>query len=161
SPSQTTCRLTAASFISQGVRKFMSDVKPVRRVLSVALSLLLVAGPSRIVYAYQEQPAQPPQGGDAAPAPQSPEQIQALVAPIALYPDALVAQVLSAATFPDQVAQAADWMQQHKNLTGQNLMKEADKQSWDPSVKALTAFPSVLDNMAKNLSWTSALGEVF
>ena len=136
----------------------MSDMKTVRRVLSVALSLFLVAGQSQILYAYQEQPAQ---GGDAAPAPQSPEQIQALVAPIALYPDALVAQVLSAATFPDQVAQAADWMQQHKNLNGQALMQEADKQPWDPSVKALTAFPSVLENMAKNLSWTSALGEVF
>jgi len=136
----------------------MSDVKTVRRILSVALSLFLVAGQSQILYAYQEQPAQ---GGDAAPAPQSPEQIQALVAPIALYPDALVAQVLSAATFPDQVAQAADWMQQHKNLNGQALMQEADKQPWDPSVKALTAFPSVLENMAKNLSWTSALGEVF
>jgi hypothetical protein len=139
----------------------MSDVKTVRRVLSVALSLLLVAGPSRILYASQEQPAQAPQGGEAAPAPQSPEQIQALVAPIALYPDALVAQVLSAATFPDQVAQAQDWIQQHKNLTGQDLMKEADKQNWDPSVKALTAFPSVLQQMAGNLSWTSALGEVY
>jgi hypothetical protein len=139
----------------------MSDVKTVRRVLSAALSLLLVAGLSRILYAYQEQPAPPPQGGDAAPAPQSPEQIQALVAPIALYPDALVAQVLSAATFPDQVAQAQDWMQQHKNLTGQDLMKAADKQNWDPSVKALTAFPSVLEQMAKNLSWTSELGEVY
>src|SRR5215813_4117063 len=133
----------------------MSAAKTVRRVLSV-LSLLLAAGPSHLLYAYQEQQAPPPQGADAAPAPQSAEQIQALVAPIALYPDALVAQVLSAATFPDQVAQAQDWLQGHKNLTGQDLMKEADKQTWDPSVKALTAFPSVLENMAKNLSWTSA-----
>jgi len=139
----------------------MSAAKTVRRVLSVALSFLLVAARSQILYAYQEQQEPPPQGADAAPAPQSPEQIQALVAPIALYPDALVAQVLSAATSPDQVAQAQDWLQGHKNLTGQNLMKEADKQSWDPSVKALTAFPSVLENMAKNLSWTSALGEVY
>src|SRR5215813_4884276 len=138
----------------------MSAAKTVRRVLSV-LSLLLAAGGSQILYAYQEQQAPPPQGADAAPAPQSAEQIQALVAPIALYPDALVAQVLSAATFPDQVAQAEDWVQQHKNQSGQDLMKEADKQSWDPSVKALTAFPSVLENMAKNLSWTSALGEAY
>src|SRR5262249_60033283 len=114
----------------------------------------------QLLYGYQEQQAPPPQGADAAPAPQSPEQIQALVAPIALYPDALVAQVLSAATFPDQVAQAQDWLQGHKNLTGHDLMKEADKHNWDPSINALTAFPSVLENMAKNLSWTSALGPV-
>ena len=139
----------------------MRDAKAVGRVLSLALNLILVAGGSQILYAYQEQQAPPPQGADAAPAPQSAEQIQALVAPIALYPDALVAQVLSAATFPDQVAQAQDWVQQHKNQSGQDLMKEADKQSWDPSVKALTAFPSVLENMAKNLSWTSALGEAY
>jgi len=139
----------------------MCNAKTVKRVLPLALNLILVAGGSQILYAYQEQQAPPPQGADAAPAPQSPEQIQALVAPIALYPDALVAQVLSAATFPDQVAQAQDWVQQHKNQSGQDLMKEADKQSWDPSVKALTAFPSVLENMAKNLSWTSALGEAY
>jgi hypothetical protein len=83
------------------------------------------------------------------------------VAPIALYPDALVAQVLSASTFPDQVALAQSWVAQHKDLTGQSLMAEVDKQTWDPSVKALAAFPSVLDNMAKNLAWTSELGEVY
>ncbi|HEY6309031.1 MAG TPA: DUF3300 domain-containing protein, partial [Candidatus Angelobacter sp.] len=98
---------------------------------------------------------------ESGPAPQSPEQIQALVAPIALYPDALVAQVLSAATFPDQIALAQNWLAEHKSLTGDKLMGEVDKQTWDPSVKALTAFPTVLDNMAKNLAWTSELGEVY
>jgi hypothetical protein len=124
----------------------------------VALSLFLVATSSPFAFGYEQQSTEEP---TATPAPQSPEQIQALVAPIALYPDALVAQVLSAATFPDQIAQAQDWLQAHKNLTGQDLLKEVDKQNWDPSVKALTAFPSVLDNMAKNLAWTSQLGEVY
>jgi hypothetical protein len=140
----------------------MSDTKILRGFLSVALCLILVAGPLEFAYGYQE-PAAAPQGAppDSAPAPQSPEQIQALVAPIALYPDALVAQVLSAATFPDQVALAQNWLLEHKNLTGEALMQEVDKQSWDPSVKALAAFPTVLDNMAKNLAWTSQLGEVY
>jgi hypothetical protein len=140
----------------------MSDTKTLRGFLSVALSFILVAAPLQFAYGYQE-PAAGPQGAppDNAPAPQSPEQIQALVAPIALYPDALVAQVLSAATFPDQVALAQNWLVEHKNLTGDALMQEVDKQSWDPSVKALAAFPTVLDNMAKNLSWTSELGEVY
>ena len=84
-----------------------------------------------------------------------------MVAPIALYPDALVAQVLGAATFPDQVASAASWLQQNSNLTGKTLMKAVDAQGWDPSVKALTQFPSVLGNLAQNLSWTSALGEAY
>jgi len=132
----------------------MNDVRAVRQTLTVALSFILVTAASQSLYGYQEE-------ADSTPAPQSPEQIQALVAPIALYPDALVAQVLSAATFPDQVAQAQDWLQGHKNLTGQDLMKEADKQNWDPSVKALTAFPSVLESMAKNMAWTSQLGEVY
>ena len=83
------------------------------------------------------------------------------MAPIALYPDALVAQVLGAATFPDQVAFASDWLQQNSNLTGSALMKSVDQQPWDPSVKALTQFPSVLQNLAKNLSWTSSLGEAY
>jgi hypothetical protein len=84
-----------------------------------------------------------------------------LVAPIALYPDALVAQILSAATFPDQIPAAYQWQQDHKDLSGKKLADEANKQSWDPSVKAVAQFPSVLENMNKNLAWTSELGEAY
>jgi len=105
----------------------------------------------------QSSAAVPPQ----QPAPESAEQIQALVSPIALYPDALVAQVLSGSTFPDQIALAQNWLAQHKDLSGQKLVDEVNNQSWDPSVKALTQFPTVLDNMAKNLAWTSELGQVY
>jgi hypothetical protein len=87
--------------------------------------------------------------------------LDALVAPIALYPDSLVAQVLGAATFPDEVAVADYWLKQNKTLTGTALGKAVDQQSWDSSVKALTQFPSVLDNMVGNLVWTSNLGEAF
>jgi hypothetical protein len=95
------------------------------------------------------------------PAALTADQLNSMVAPIALYPDALVAQVLAAATNPDQVAYADDWLAQNKNLTGQALAQAVDQQSWDPSIKALTQFPSVLDNMAHNLSWTSSLGHAF
>jgi hypothetical protein len=91
--------------------------------------------------------------------PATADELQSLVAPIALYPDALVAQILSAATFPDQVAIASYWVDQNKTLTGSALVTAVDKQTWDPSVKAITQFPSVLNNMAQNLSWTSQLGE--
>jgi Protein of unknown function (DUF3300) len=94
-------------------------------------------------------------------APLTTQELDNLISPIALYPDALVAQILSAATFPDQVAVASYWVQQNKNLTGSALMQAVDKQSWDPSVKALTQFPTVLDNMSKNLAWTSQLGDAY
>ena len=96
-----------------------------------------------------------------SPAPLSSEQLDSLVAPIALYPDALVAQVLAAATAPDEVTAANQWLSQNPNLTGQSLEQAVDQQDWDPSVKALTQFPSVLANLANNLSWTSSLGQAF
>ena len=91
----------------------------------------------------------------------TPEQLQQLVAPIALYPDSLVAQILAASTFPDQVVEADRWVQEHPGLQGDALGQAVDQQPWDPSVKALTAFPSVLGNMDKNLSWTSSLGDAY
>jgi Protein of unknown function (DUF3300) len=111
-------------------------------------------------YAAPTTSAPAPEQGPA-PAPLSSDQLNSLVAPIALYPDALVAQVLAAATNPDQIAYADDWLAQNKNLTGAALAQTVDQQSWDPSVKALTQFPSVLDNLAHNLSWTSSLGQAF
>jgi len=95
------------------------------------------------------------------PAQQSPQELQQLVAPIALYPDALVAQILAASTYPTEIVEADRWMQSHSNLKGQELANEIDRQPWDPSVKALAQFPSVLENMDKNLSWTSSLGEAY
>jgi hypothetical protein len=94
-------------------------------------------------------------------APLTTDQLDALVAPIALYPDALVAQVLAASCYADEVAFADDWLAQNQNLQGAALTQAVDQQSWDPSVKALTQFPSVLHDLAKNLSWTSNLGQAF
>src|SRR5713101_3162430 len=116
--------------------------------------LLLGVGDAR---AYQiDASSQPPQAAQ-----QNPEQLQQLVAPIALYPDALIAQILPAATYPDQVVEAGKWMGQHKDLQGDQLAKAVDQQSWDPSVKALTQFPAVLANMNQNLAWTSELGDAY
>jgi hypothetical protein len=138
-------------------------LKNTKQYLSVVLSFVLVSCSSQILYGYQT-PASTPAADTGNPTeatPMSASDLQSLVAPIALYPDALVAQILTASTFPDQVAIADYWVQQNKSLTGSALMQAVDKQSWDPSVKALTEFPSVLDNMAKNLSWTSSLGEAY
>jgi Protein of unknown function (DUF3300) len=129
-----------------------------KQLLSVGLSFLLVLATLQWEAGAQE-PAPAGSGSEAAPL--SANDLQQLVAPIALYPDALVAQVLGAATFPDQIQAADGWLQQNQQLKGNDLMKAVDKQPWDPSVKALTQFPSVVDNMAKNLSWTSSLGEAY
>jgi hypothetical protein len=129
-----------------------------KQLLSMMLSTLLVAGVTP-VGAVAQQDGSTGYSGQGVPL--SAEELQQLVAPIALYPDALVAQILGAATFPDQVAAAAGWLQQNSSLKGGALMQAVDTQSWDPSVKALTQFASVLSNLATNLSWTSALGEAY
>jgi len=129
-----------------------------KQLLSAVLVLLL-AGNCGTIEVSGQQPA--PTGSPEQGAPLSANELQQLTAPIALYPDALVAQVLGAATFPDQVQAANNWLHQNASLSGQNLMQAVDGQPWDPSVKALTQFPSVLDNLAGNLSWTSALGEAY
>jgi hypothetical protein len=111
----------------------------------------------------QTAQGQAPSPTDATPTytPQTADQLDQLVAPIALYPDSLVAQVLAASTFPAQIVEADRWMQANPDLKGDDLAKAVDQQTWDPSVKALTAFPSVLANMDKNLSWTSSLGDAY
>ena len=133
-----------------------------QKVLAVVLSVILGLASSQLALGFQTATAtDAPPMIPAETAEQTAEQLQALVAPIALYPDSLVAQILTASTFPDEVAIANYWMGENKNLTGSALMQAVDKQSWDPSVKALTEFPSVLDNLSKNLTWTSSLGEAY
>jgi hypothetical protein len=89
---------------------------------------------------------------------QSPGQLDQLVAPIALYPDALVAQILAASADPIEIVEADRWLQEESSLKGTALAQAVNGQPWDPSVKALIQFPSVLQNMDRNLAWTSALG---
>jgi hypothetical protein len=137
------------------------STKMSKRVLTVVLSSSLVQFTAQ-ANSYSPTGQSNEQAQAPASAPQlSPQQIQQLVAPIALYPDALVAQVLAASTYPEQIVEADRWMQSHSKLKGEELAKEVNKQPWDPSVKALTQFPSVLENMDKNLSWTSSLGDAY
>jgi hypothetical protein len=136
----------------QSSRQFLASL--------LSLALLFAAWPQNLLATQDAQaPAQTSQGAPYAQ--QTPEQLQQLVAPIALYPDSLVAQILAASTFPEQVVEADRWVQAHSDLKGEDLGKAVDQQPWDPSVKALAAFPSVLGNMDKNLSWTSSLGDAY
>src|ERR1035437_5018680 len=132
--------------------------------ISVIVSVLGLDGCSK-----KPEPAQPAATQQAAPG-QAPattyalptaDQLYQLVAPIALFPDNLVAMVLAASTYPDQVSAAYQWLQQNSNLKGQPLTEAANQQPWDASVKGLTQFSDVLNQMATNLSWTSALGDAY
>jgi hypothetical protein len=139
----------------------MNMMKLSKQVFVVVLSFLLVG------FTTEAQPdayGSTPRSNDQPPASagkQSPQELQQLVAPIALYPDALVAQILAASTYPTQIVEADRWLESHNNRKGEELAKEVDKQDWDPSVKAVAQFPPVLENMDKNLSWTSSLGDAY
>jgi hypothetical protein len=123
-------------------------------VALVTLSALAVGFPAR---AQEPAPPAPQQGAPAL----APEQLDSLVAPIALYPDPLLSQVLVASTYPLEVVQAARWLKQNPGLQGEALAQAARDQSWDPSVQALVVFPDVLNRLDENLKWTTDLGNAF
>ena len=89
------------------------------------------------------------------------EELDQLLAPIALYPDDLLTQILMASTYPLEVVQAERWAKQNKSLKGDALKAALEKQTWDDSVKALVPFPDVLTMMSEKLEWTQKLGDAF
>jgi len=119
------------------------------QTLASFLALLLALPPIII--------AQQPAGSPAF----KPEELEQLAAPIALYPDSLVAQILMASTYPLEVVQADRFAKQNKNLKGDALTKSLEAQTWDPSVKSLVNFPQVLTMMSEKLDWTQKLGDAF
>jgi hypothetical protein len=91
----------------------------------------------------------------------SPEQLDNLVAPVALYPDQLLSQVLAASTYPLEIVEAQQWLQRNGNLPGTQLMDAAKQQNWDPSVQAMVAFPDAMALLTRDVQWTTALGNAF
>ncbi len=123
-------------------------------------AILLVAGVLALpALAAEEQP--PPAGTAPAPKGAPAERLDQLVAPIALYPDPLLMQILMASTYPLEIVQAERWIKERPKLRGEELDKALEAQTWDASVESLTHFPDVLGRMSKNLDWTSELGDVF
>jgi Protein of unknown function (DUF3300) len=138
------------------------------RSRSIMLALVITVTTSLGAAAQQQPATAPPPAASPGlnPTPAQPdqdllkpEQLEALVAPIALYPDALLANMLAAATYPLEVVEADRWIKAKKNLKGDALKTEVHKESWDDSVKALTSTPSVLDMMSDKLDWTKSLGD--
>ena len=122
------------------------------RLLLWSLALLLAAPPGGIMAQGQDSGGQPTFRQ---------EELDQMLAPIALYPDDLLAQVLMAATYPLEVVQAARWVQANPNLSGDQLAAVLEQQDWDPSVKSLVNFPSVLQMLNDRLEWTQKLGDAF
>src|SRR5215469_25064 len=126
--------------------------KALRATTALMVAMLLLAGAQIDVHAQEAAPAYVELGA---------EQLDQLVAPIALYPDSLVGQVLTASTYPDQIGAADAWLNENMGLPPDQRAAAADSMPWDPAVKALTAFPSVLNNLAKNNAWASQLGNAY
>ncbi len=126
-----------------------------------ALSVLLVLSLGSLLLAQEPSYNGPDTSSEQGQPLLPPDQLNNLVAPIALYPDALLSQVLVVSTYPQELEEAEDWLQQNGNLEGPQLMDAAKQQNWDPSVQALVAFPSVMALLTSNMQWTTALGQAF
>ena len=124
----------------------------------MACILVLVPGDT-LAYAYA--PSQAPAASGNASAQIPPDQLDSLVAPIALYADPLLAQVLAASTYPLEIVQLQQWLGRNTGLKGQQLADAAAKQPWDPSVQALAALPDVVKRLADDIGWTTDLGNAF
>ncbi len=127
--------------------------------------LLVVAGAVALLVfgvAWAQNPQQPPPQAYQQSGPLlAPDQLDNLVAPIALYPDPLLSQVLAASTYPLEVVEAEQWLRANGNLSGQQLIDAAREQNWDPSVQALVAFPDALRLLSSDVRWTTDLGNAF
>lgn len=130
-------------------KTIMKMRKPFAKILAVFLTLLLLV--PQAVVAQSESKGKPFKQ----------EELDQLLAPIALYPDSLVAQILMASTYPLEVVQAERWVKQNKTLTGDALTSALEKENWDPSVKSLVNFPQVLQMMNEKVDWTQKLGDAF
>jgi hypothetical protein len=122
---------------------------------------LILLAPQSALFAQAPPPAAPPP--EAPPPGQSlaPNQLDDLVAPIALYPDPLLSQILVAATYPLELVQASQWLARNSSLTGAALTQAAQTQNWDPSIQALVVFPGVVKQLNQDITWTTDLGNAF
>ncbi len=146
----------------------LSEPKSGMRLMSLSFAALLAAAP--VIADAQDNPAAPPAASAAAPdaaqapAPQtsfSRAELEKLLAPIALYPDSLLAQILPASAYPIQIVQVQRWLARNADAVAKNDYAGIDGGKYDPAVKALARFPDVINKMSENLDWTTDLGDAF
>jgi hypothetical protein len=145
------------AMITKSIRKRFS--RRTGQSLVAVLCVLSLAPGDTAVYAQDAQQ-------QAAPAEQPPpkipnDQLDSLVAPIALYPDPLLSQVLVASTYPLEIVQLQQWLEKHKDLKGDALVAAVEKEDWDPSIQAMAALPEVVKRLADDVKWTTDLGNAF
>ena len=137
------------------------------RTLLVTLCVVSIGAGDPVALASLQQPvapAQQPATPTAAPADEAlytPDQLDSLVAPIALYPDPLLAQTLAASTYPLEIVQLQQWLAKHPDMKEKKLAEKVAKQPWDPSIQAMAALPNVVKRLADDIQWTTELGNAF
>jgi hypothetical protein len=134
-------------------------IQIIRSLAAIICSLVLVPGDVSLLARPVPLPVAPAEEAAAATIP--PEQLDSLVAPIALYPDPMLSQTLVASTYPLEIIQLQQWLEKNKNLKDKALVDAVKKQDWDPSIQAMAALPDVVKQMAENIKWTTDLGNAF
>ena len=132
----------------------------ISRLAAALCSLSIVPATAASALAQEQTP--PPAAAPQEPAPAIPkDQLDSIVAPIALYPDPLLAQVLAASTYPLEIVQLQQWLDQHKDLKDQALIDAVQKENWDPSVQSMAVLPDAVKLLASDIKWTTDLGNAF
>src|SRR6516162_9778509 len=143
----------------RNLRTMKTIVSP-RGMIAIACAAAQLVAAYSLAHAQQDQPLASAAANQEAP-PIPADQLDSLVAPIALYPDPLLAQTLAASTYPLEVIQLQQWIATNKYLKDQALADAVEKQPWDPSVQAMAAFPDVVKLLGDNVAWTMDLGNAF
>src|SRR4030088_13020 len=131
-------------------------IRVIRQIAALICAVAILPGDMNLL---ASQASQPPADEQAASIP--PEQLESLVAPIALYPDPLLTQVLVASTYPLEIIQLQQWIQKNSSLTGDALTNAVEKQDWDPSIQSMAIFPDLVKRLADDIKWTTDLGNAF
>ncbi|HZS55568.1 MAG TPA: DUF3300 domain-containing protein, partial [Bryobacteraceae bacterium] len=139
--------------------KFKETGSLLRSLVAILCMIILMPGDT-LGYSLQSS-VTPPASPSGQTVKLSPDQLDSFVAPIALYPDPLLAQVLAASTYPIEIVLLQRWLEKNKNLKGKQLADAAEKEPWDPSVQALAAVPDVVKFLGDNIQWTTDLGNAF
>jgi len=129
----------------------------IRNLVAITCAAILVPGDMSLLTAQQTQETKATENAPKIP----PEQLDSLVAPIALYPDPMLAQTLAASTYPLEIVQLQQWLGKNKNLKDKALVDAVEKQNWDPSVQAMAALPDVVKQLSENVKWMTDLGNAF
>src|SRR5512135_2165885 len=140
--------------MERAVSRLVMPGKVIRNLVAIICAIVLVPGDSSVLAS--QAPSAAPAAQDAVKLPD--EQLDSLVAPIALYPDPLLSQTLVASTYPLEIMQLQQWLEKNKNLKDKALTDAAMKQPWDASIQAMVVLPDVVKRLAGDIQWTTDLG---